>query len=137
MAHNHPSIKVSLIHSRELLLSNEPLTDDFKAQTARLLQEEGVEVVLNQRPIINTDEKGNQILRFKDGTETRPGFIFDATTKWVPITAYLPAEALNDEGYVKIQAKFVFFGENQKGANELKFHATIRNFKRGQTLRHW
>jgi thioredoxin reductase len=106
MAQNHPSIKVSLIHSRDRLLSNEPLSDEFMAQTAEMLQEEGVVVILNQRPSITTDGQGNQILRFKDGTETQPGFIFDATSKWVPITAYLPAAALDDEGYVKVQAKF-------------------------------
>jgi hypothetical protein len=115
MAHNHPSIKVSLIHSREHLLSNEPLTDEFKVQTAEVLREEGVDVILNQRPSINTDEKGNQILRFKDGTETRPGFVFDATSKWTPITNYLSADAVDHEGYVKIQPKFVSSFEDKKG----------------------
>jgi hypothetical protein len=118
MAANHPSIKVSLIHSRELLLSNEPLTDEFKAQTAEVLREEGVEIILNQRPNLETDEEGNQILRFKDGTETRPGFVFNATSKWVPVTTFLPAEALDKEGYVKIQDKFVSCNEYiDRGAN--------------------
>jgi hypothetical protein len=65
-------------------------------------------VILNQRPTVHTDEKGNHVLRFKDGNETRPGFLFDATSKCLPITTYLPAEALDNEGYVKIQTKFVF-----------------------------
>ena len=42
----YPNTKVTLVHSREKLLSAEPLPDDFKDKTLALLRKGGVEAVM-------------------------------------------------------------------------------------------
>jgi NADH dehydrogenase FAD-containing subunit len=50
-----PACRVSLVHSRDALLSSEPLPSEFKAKALDLLREGGVDVILGQRVLGETD----------------------------------------------------------------------------------
>lgn len=98
---NHPQ-RVSLIHSRNALLSNEPLPDEFKERTLKVLQEEGVDVILGERPTVHVD---NDIFKidFGEGKETgAAAFVINATTSSAPSTQFLSSDLLDKDGYVKV-----------------------------------
>ncbi|KAK7611881.1 hypothetical protein BKA81DRAFT_375608 [Phyllosticta paracitricarpa] len=97
----HPHNRVVLIHSRDKLLSNEPLPELFQAQAEKLLVGEGVEVVLNQRAnVVATD--GVSIIALADGRKIEAGHVFYATSGYKPNTQLLPREAVDEEGYVVV-----------------------------------
>jgi len=100
----HPDHQVTLVHSGNQVLSNEPLQDNFKDRTLDVLNEEGVKVMLNSRPSIDL---ASRKLSFADGRELKPGFILMAASKWIPTTAYLPASALDEEGYAKVDSRLI------------------------------
>jgi apoptosis-inducing factor 2 len=50
-----PHCNVALIHSRDTLLSSEPLPDEYKAKALDLLLEGGVEVILGHRVLKESD----------------------------------------------------------------------------------
>lgn len=107
-----PKQKVTLIHSRDRLLSAEPLPDDFKERVCSVLQEAGVDTVLGQRVIDHkaVESSGNKRawhLTLADGTEIRAGHVMSAVSKCLPTSSYLPEETLDDEGYVKIHPTYV------------------------------
>ena len=112
-----PSLRVTLVHSRDKLLSAEPLPDEFKEKTLELLREMGVEVRLGKR-VRGTRtlhapgrERGHVVgatsgveMEFDDGTVMSAGEAVMAISKAVPSTAYMPPAALDEEGYVKVTA---------------------------------
>ncbi len=108
----HPHLKVTLVHSRDKLLSSEPLPDELKERSLELLREAGVDVLMSHR-LEKTEEikdvNGNPCLRvhFTNGQTMLADQVAMAVSKSVPTTTYLPEEALNEEGYVKIQARYV------------------------------
>lgn len=110
----YPSQKVILVHSRERLLSAEPLPDDFKERVASVLQEEGVEVVLGKRVMETVSvesEKSSQTwqITLADKTRLQAGHVINAISKSIPTTSYLPKEVLDTDGYVLIQPSYVKF----------------------------
>jgi thioredoxin reductase len=103
----YPAQKVTLIHSRAHLLSSEPLPDEFKERALSVLLETGVEVILNDRvvdtkPIETADGSPLFQLTLGDGTTRKTSHVIWALSKQVPTSTYLPAEVLNDEGYVRV-----------------------------------
>jgi len=108
---HHPNHSVTLVHSRSQVLSNEPLPDDFKDRALEVLREEGVEVLLNERPSVDLDAKE---LVFADGREVNPGFVLMAASKCIPGTMYLPDSALDEEGYVRVSATLTLASEDSK-----------------------
>src|SRR6187402_845753 len=102
-----PSHKVTLIHSRERLLSSEPLPNDFKDRSYEVLREAGVEVILNDRvtdmtPVDSKDCSPLFRLTLKDGSYMLAGHVIWAISKSVPSTSFMPENVLDPEGYVKI-----------------------------------
>jgi thioredoxin reductase len=102
-----PNQKVTLIHSRDKLLSSEPLPDDFKDRSLLALQEAGVDVILGQRVISTIAVEENDSspiynLTLKNGKEITTGYVIEAISRSIPSTSYLPEVALDSEGYVKI-----------------------------------
>ena len=102
-----PTSKVTLIHSRNKLLSSEPLPDEFKDKSLELLRESGVEVILNQRvketkPVATDDESPLFNLTLSDNSELRASNVIFAISHSTPTTTYLPSDILNKDGYVKI-----------------------------------
>ena len=110
----HPDKKITLIHSRDRVLSAEPLPSDFQDRVGSLLREAGVKVIFGQRVIDITaieTEGGRRIwkLELADRRNIYAGHVMNAVSKCAPTSSYLPKEALTEEGYVKIQASYAVF----------------------------
>lgn len=108
----YPTLKVTLVHSREKLLSSEPLPDDFKDRALAVLREAGVETVLGRRvlettPVNAEDGTSHFKLSLSDGSSMITGQVINAISKSVPTSSYLPKAVLDDEGYVKVQPSYV------------------------------
>ncbi len=105
-----PTQTVKLIHSRDKLLSSEPLPDDFKDKSLLLLQEAGVEVVLGRRVMKvipdQSAEHTSYTLILSDGTQMKAGHVISAISNGVPSTSFLPSTALDPNNFVKIISKF-------------------------------
>ncbi|KAK4186299.1 apoptosis-inducing factor 2 [Podospora australis] len=110
----HPELKVTLAHSREKLLSSEPLPDDVKDRSLELLREANVEVLMSHR-LSSTeetkDDRGNKCYRvtFTNGHSFLADQVAMAISRSVPATTFLsPNGVLDEEGYVKIQPSLNF-----------------------------
>jgi hypothetical protein len=70
-----PQSNVTLIHSRQTLLSSEPLPKEFSAKTLELLKESKVELVLGARVqetvLANDSTPAKYILKLSNGEVTR------------------------------------------------------------------
>lgn len=103
----NPQQKIMLIHSRNRLLSSEPLPDDFAEHVDTILREGGVGVILGQRVGDTTavDEEGQRRvwhLTLSDGRQLTTGHVLSAISRCVPTSTYLSPEALNTDGYIKV-----------------------------------
>ncbi|KAJ5779918.1 FAD-dependent pyridine nucleotide-disulfide oxidoreductase [Penicillium paradoxum] len=111
----NPEQKVTLIHSRNRLLSSEPLPDDFARRVESILRETGVDIILGQRVIETTavDTKNESRiwnLTLSDGRLLKTGHVLNAVSQSIPTSTYLPKEALNDDGYIKVHRSLQFSG---------------------------
>jgi hypothetical protein len=105
-----PTQKVTLIHSREKLLSSETLPDDCKDQALEALKESGVEVIMGQRvkkktPLKSEDDSPLFQLTLSNGSRVIAGDVITALSRSIPTSTYLPKETLDEEGLVKITSK--------------------------------
>ncbi|KAJ4291440.1 hypothetical protein N0V88_006033 [Collariella sp. IMI 366227] len=108
-----PQIKVTLVHSRDKLLSSESLPDEAKDCSLGLVKEAGVEVLMNHRLDKTeevTDEQGQKSIKvhFTNGHSILADQVSMAVSRSVPTSGYLPAEVLDEEGYVKIKSSLAF-----------------------------
>ena len=101
-----PEQKVTLIHSRNNLLSNEPLPDEFKERSAVELSNAGVNLILGRRVLESTTNGSTTELKLDNGESIRAGKVIYAISKSIPSTDYMPPTTLNDEGYVKVTASY-------------------------------
>lgn len=106
-----PQIKVTLVHSRDKLLSSESLPDEAKDCSLDLVKEAGVEVLMNHRLDKTeevTDEQGQKSVKvhFTNGHSILADQVSMAVSRSVPTSGYLPAEVLDEEGYVKIKSRY-------------------------------
>jgi thioredoxin reductase len=104
-----PWQKVTLVHSRDKLLSAEPLPDDFKERSLEILKETGVEVIMGQRVIDTTAEQSasgptSWNLTLSSGPQIKAGHVITAISRVTPTSGFLPSVALDKGGYVKIDA---------------------------------
>ena len=116
----HPHLKITLVHSRDKLLSSEALPDQVKDKSLELLRKAGVNVILSRR--LNrcedtVDAQGNGCVRLHfSSSSTSPSgdtiladHVIMAVSKPVPTTlGMLPTSMLDDEGYVHITANLAF-----------------------------
>jgi len=107
-----PQLTVTLAHSRDTLLSSEPIPDSAKEKTLELLKDTGVRVLMNHRLSQVTDERtsdGDDVFRleFNNGTQMVASKVIHAISQSVPSTEYLPASALDSNGYVKVLPRLV------------------------------
>ncbi|KAI1169544.1 hypothetical protein F4777DRAFT_208624 [Nemania sp. FL0916] len=103
-----PSVQVTLAHSRDKLLSAEPLPDMVKDCALELTEEAGVEVLLNHRlasstPIKAADGSLVYEVAFTNGHKMVASEVITAISNSVPTTGYLPAAALDADGYVNVR----------------------------------
>lgn len=101
-----PHQKVTLIHSRNNLLSNEPLPDEFKEQSAIELSKTGVNLVLGRRVLESTTNGSTTELKLDNGESILAGKVIYAISKSIPSTGYMPPATLNDQGYVKVTSSY-------------------------------
>ncbi|QQK48456.1 Pyridine nucleotide-disulfide oxidoreductase AMID-like, putative [Penicillium digitatum] len=111
----NPEQKVTLIHSRKRLLSSEPLPDLFAERVDSILRDTGVEIILGQRALDTTPlgiKNGTRVwnLTLGDGQQLKAGHILNAISQPIPTSTYLPKEALNEEGYIKVHRSLQFSG---------------------------
>jgi thioredoxin reductase len=105
-----PHTDVTLVHSREKLLSAEPLPDEVKDKALELVREAEVDVLMSHRlEIVEEVREDGQSkcydLKFNNGHSMRASEVIVAVSKSVPVTTYLPYSALDDEGYVKVHSE--------------------------------
>ncbi|KAK4142890.1 pyridine nucleotide-disulfide oxidoreductase [Dichotomopilus funicola] len=109
----HPNLNVTLVHSRDKLLSSEALPDDVKDRSLELLREAKVTVLMSHR-LDRTeeikDDTGKPCLKvhFTNGHTMLADQVSMAVSRSVPTTTYLPSDLLDEEGYVKVQASLAF-----------------------------
>ncbi|KAK1639438.1 hypothetical protein BDP81DRAFT_420991 [Colletotrichum phormii] len=112
-----PDSKVTLVHSRDKLLSSEGLSDECKDKALELTKEAGVNVLLNHRvketrklePLANG--RARHEIEFTNGDKLVASEVVMAISRSVPSTDYFPAAAKDEEGYVKIHANMVLKGD--------------------------
>ncbi|KAK4162359.1 hypothetical protein QBC43DRAFT_215319 [Cladorrhinum sp. PSN259] len=114
-----PELNVTLVHSREKLLSSEPLPDEVKDKSLELLRESGVEVLMGRRvkstQAINDEEGkgGGAFYRVTfegedDGKTMLADQVSFAISRPVPATQFLSKSVKDEEGYVRIQPSLAF-----------------------------
>lgn len=109
---SQPNVRVTLVHSRDKLLSSEGLSDECKDRALELLKEAQVDVLMDHRVAETVEVQTNDgevcyELRFTNGSKLLASKVIEAISKSVPSASYLPKSALDEEGYVKISAKYV------------------------------
>ncbi|PCG89915.1 Dimeric alpha-beta barrel [Penicillium occitanis (nom. inval.)] len=108
----HPRLKVTLVHSRQRILSSEDLSDEFKDLALNLVHEAGVETILGARvkeTIENSDSNSTTYeVVLSDGRRVQASFVINAISKFHPTATYLPPTAVDEEGYVKIESSTAF-----------------------------
>ena len=102
---NHPTKQVTLVHSRSELLSNEPLPDEFKQRAKLVLEEEGVRVILGQRATITPHDGTTSTITLTNGEVLHAGHVIPAASSWTAVSDSLPPDAVDEHGYVKVNAK--------------------------------
>lgn len=108
-----PQLKVTMVHSRDKLLSSEPLPDEVKDRALELLREAGVEVRMSTRlegteEVVDWEGKTCTRVTFAGGETMLADKVVMAVSRAVPTTTYLPSAVLDEEGYVRIHAKYVY-----------------------------
>ncbi len=104
---SQPHVKVTLAHSRDKLLSAEPLPDSAKECAGELVVETGVELLLNHRlasskPAKDEAGRGLYEVEFTNGHRMLASEVIVAVSQSVPSTDFFPAAALNEAGLVNV-----------------------------------
>ena len=127
----HPQLRVTLVHSRDKLLSAEQLPDDVKDRSLELVREAEVDVLMSHR-LDRTeeikDEQGNKCFRvhFTNGHTMLADRVTMAISRSVPSTTFLSSSALDKEGYVKIQANLAFPSDTPHSGNHFAIGDLVR-----------
>ena len=105
-----PETQVTLVHSREKLLSAETLPDETKDRTLEVVREAigSANVLLSHRLLsvqeVQADSHSKWFdLKFDNGHSMKASKVIMALSKSVPTTTYLPHSALDEDGYIKIR----------------------------------
>ncbi|KAL1606507.1 hypothetical protein SLS60_003912 [Paraconiothyrium brasiliense] len=104
----YPGIDVKLIHSRDQVLSSEPLPSDVKDKVKDILVEEGVEVITGNRAAITELPGGEFEVKLANGTVLTADFVIDSTRKGEPTTGPLPDACLNKDKEIKVNLDLSF-----------------------------
>ena len=96
-----PNSEVTLVHSRDKLLSSEPLTDEYKAVALKLLKEGGVNVILGQRVVSETDTGSSKEVQLSNGDKISCDKVIYTAVQQGANTGFIPKEVLDDQGCIK------------------------------------
>ena len=105
---NYPGIQVTLIHSRDQVLSSEPLPSEVKDKVREILVEEGVEVITGNRASITELPNSEFEVKLADGRVLTADFVIDSTRKGEPTTEPLPEASLNKDNEVMVNLDLSF-----------------------------
>lgn len=105
---HYPGVKVTLIHSRDQVLSSEPLPSDVKDKVKDILEEEGVEVITGNRASITEQANGEFEVKLANGRVLTADFVIDSTTKGEPTTGVLPDACLNSDKEIEVNEDLSF-----------------------------
>lgn len=105
-----PHLQVTLVHSRDKLLSNENLPDETRDVALKVLKEGGVEALMSHRlastkQVETTDGSVKHEVEFTNGHKIFASEVVMAVSKSTRTTNYLPESSVDEEGYVKIKTK--------------------------------
>lgn len=106
-----PTKEILLLHSRDKLLSNEPLSDEFKSIALKLLQEQGVDVRLNTRLKSEkaTSSSSSRTLTLSTGDTLQCDKVIYTAAQLGANTEFLPASLKEDKwGCIKVRDTFQF-----------------------------
>lgn len=108
LKHTKPSVQVTLAHSRDKLLSAEPLPDMVKDCALELAEQAGVEVLLSHRLASSTPTKSADgallyEVEFTNGHKMVASEVITAISNSIPSSSYLPQDALDGDGYVNVR----------------------------------
>ncbi|RFU79864.1 hypothetical protein TARUN_2353 [Trichoderma arundinaceum] len=117
-----PHLKVTLVHSRDKLLSSEPLPDECKDKSLELVKESGVEVLLNHRlagstKVESSDGSSRYEIEFTNGHKMVASTVIMALSKSISTASYLPSSATDSEGLVKISSNMSFESSTPNAAS--------------------
>ena len=104
----YPKISVTLIHSRDQVLSSEPLPAELKDRVGTMLEEEGVDVVLGNRASISEQPNGTFEVTLANGDKLTADFVIDSTRKGSPTTHILPDTCLNPDKEIMVHNTLMF-----------------------------
>lgn len=76
--------RVTLIHARDHLLSKEPVPVEFKSRVLQLLREQGVNVILQERPIVEDLSDGTSYVKFDNGDRIHAAVVIMAVASISP-----------------------------------------------------
>lgn len=113
LKHVKPHLKVTLVHSRDRLMSSEPLPDDCRDKALEMVKETGVEVLLDHRLASSTkvdspDGSSKYEVQFTNGHKMTASVVIMALSNSTSTASYLPSSATDPEGYVKIVSNMSF-----------------------------
>jgi NADH dehydrogenase FAD-containing subunit len=99
-----PQSSVTLIHSRDTLLSAEPLPAEYKAKALDLVHEAGVDVKLGNRVLSETPMTENNrqriLLTLSNGETLTCDKVIYTATQTGANTSFLPANILDNKGCI-------------------------------------
>ncbi|KAI1273618.1 hypothetical protein F5Y07DRAFT_376139 [Xylaria sp. FL0933] len=122
LKYTKPSVQITLAHSRDKLLSAEPLPDMVKDCALELAEQAGVEVLLNHRlasSIPTKDADGSVLyeVEFTNGHKMTVSEIITAISNSIPSSSYLPQQALDSDGYVNVRPTMHFPADDVPNAD--------------------
>lgn len=105
-----PHLKVTLVHSRDKLMSSEPLPDECKDKALEMVKETGVEVLMSHRlasstKVESSDGSSKYEVEFTNGHRMTASTVIMALSKSISTASYLPSSATDSEGLVKVVSK--------------------------------
>ncbi|KAL7928673.1 hypothetical protein V8C35DRAFT_317471 [Trichoderma chlorosporum] len=113
LKHVKPHLKVTLVHSRDKLMSSEPLPDECKDKALEMVKEAGVDVLMNHRvasssKVESSDGSATYEIEFTNGHKMTASAVIMALSKSISTASYLPSSATDSEGLVKIVPNMSF-----------------------------
>ncbi|OQD96658.1 hypothetical protein PENSOL_c015G03974 [Penicillium solitum] len=79
--------------------------DEFKSRALELLKEEGVEVILCERPTITALPDQTSRIETNHAKQMNAGHVFWATSQKAPSTGFLPKSLLREDGSIMVDAQ--------------------------------
>lgn len=135
--------RVVLVHSRQEVLSNEPLPSEFKKRSLQRLHDLGVETMLCRRLVeckqcLRPDKvrKYTQ-LTLDNGHSFQADVVIDTTKKHIPNTDFLARTWLGEQAYIPVMKRLDQSCCRDSDTNLVQSSVPAKLPKQQLPLRHW